>query len=128
MKKDITYEDKTLKFGGAADMVVYVGHDGLMEFQVTLDYKEMPSKDIDAIMLACASKNYFANELKQAKATPVLWTTNLMAPEAYTLEAALNTWSNNLTGVEIKENAAQAYNKYQKCGIRGARNLFATGF
>ena len=129
LKKDITYEDnKTLKFGGASDMVVYVGHDGLMEFQVTLDYKEMPSKDIDAIMLACASKNYFANELKQAKATPVLWTTNLMAPEAYTLEAALNSWSNNETEVGIKEAAAQAYHKYQKCSIKGARNLFVTGF
>ena len=51
-----------------------------------------------------------------------------MAPEAYTLKAAIDGWILNESRKQIDERAAQAYNKYQKCGIKGARNLFATGF
>jgi len=51
-----------------------------------------------------------------------------MAPEAYTLKAAIDGWIIDETSQQIKERAAQAYNQYQKCGIRGARNLFTTGF
>ena len=51
-----------------------------------------------------------------------------MAPEAYTLKAALDGWIGNESGKQIDERAAQAYHKYQRCGIKGARNLFATGF
>ena len=126
--RNITHGDQTIKFGGASDLVGYVGHDGLMEFDVELNYKTQPTKKVDAIILACASQDYFRDEIVKSKANPILWTTNLMAPEAYTLEAALNAWAVMAIGAEIKEKAAQAYHKYQKCGIKGARGLFATGF
>jgi len=125
--REIIYNDQQLKFGGESKLVAYIGHDGLMEFEVDLTYKKAPSKNTDAIILACASKDYFKSEIKKSKANPILWTTNLMAPEAYTLEAALNSWSNNQSGDQIKEEAAKAYNMYQKCGINGARRLFVTG-
>ena len=51
-----------------------------------------------------------------------------MAPEAYTLKAAIDGWIKKETDIEIRERAAQAYHKYQKCGINGARNLIVTGF
>jgi len=126
--RTIRYNNLSLKFGGDSDLVSYIGHDGLMEFEVNLKYKSNPSKKIDAIILACTSKDYFQDEIIKSKANPILWTTNLMAPEAYTLEAALNSWSDNQTGNQIKEEASKAYHKYQKCGINGARRLFATGF
>jgi hypothetical protein len=47
-----------------------------------------------------------------------------MAPEAYTLKGALDGWISGSSGDEIKERAAAAYNKYQKCAIKGARRLF----
>jgi len=50
-----------------------------------------------------------------------------MSPEAYTLKWALDGWVLNETNIQIRERAAQAYNKYQKCGIRGARGLLVTG-
>jgi hypothetical protein len=127
LTREITATNQPLKFGGASKLVVYIGHDGLMEFKVDLKYKENPSNTVDAMILACLSQNYFRSEIAQSKANPILWTTNLMAPEAYTLEAALNAWCNNQSAAQIKEEAAKAYNKYQKCGINGARNLFATG-
>ena len=67
-------------------------------------------------------------EIEKANANPILWTTHLMAPEAYTLKAAIDGWLQNETPEQIDERAAQMYNQYQKCGIRGARNLFTTGF
>lgn len=121
--------NSTLYFGGNADLLAYVGHDGLMDFDVSINYEE-PSNTSkkDVIILACYSKAYFAPEIKKAKANPILWTTHLMAPEAYTLKAAIDGWILNESGKQIDERAAQSYHKYQKCGIKGARNLFTTGF
>ena len=124
----ITHQGKTLPFGGGAQLMAYTGHDGLMEFDVNLNYGPAPSPAKEAIILACYSKDYFKEELRKAQATPLLWTTHLMAPEAYTLKAAIDGWLANEAGTAIDERAAQAYHKYQKCGIRGARNLFTTGY
>ena len=49
-----------------------------------------------------------------------------MAPEAYTLMAALTGWIANEDNQAIRQRAAQAYNKYQKCGARAALRLFTT--
>lgn len=124
----LNHETQKLSFGGAADLVAYVGHDGLMDFTVEINYNELETKKTDVMILACYSKNYFSPEIKKAKANPVLWTTHLMAPEAYTLKSAIDGWMNGETGLSIEERAAQMYNQYQKCGIKGARNLFTTGF
>ena len=43
-------------------------------------------------LLACASKQFFAEALRSSGASPLLWTTGLMAPEAYTLKSALDGW------------------------------------
>lgn len=125
---EISFENNVLNFGGAADLLAYIGHDGLMDFKVNLNYPERPSKSKEVIILACFSKSYFSNEVKLAKASPLLWTTHLMAPEAYTLKAAIDGWIKKEDGLAIRERAAQAYNQYQKCGVNGARALFTTGF
>lgn len=117
-----------LRAGGASGLVVYVGHDGLMDF--ALDRYESPADDKrrDAVILACASKIYFAEGLRRAGANPLLWTTGLMAPEAYVVEAALAGWAQNETGEQIRARAARAYDKYQHCGLKAAMRLFATGW
>jgi hypothetical protein len=51
-----------------------------------------------------------------------------MAPEAYTLKSALDGWIEHESSAQVHERAATAYDKYQKCGLRGARKLFATGW
>ncbi|MEM8527059.1 MAG: hypothetical protein AAGG68_20635 [Bacteroidota bacterium] len=124
----IELESKELSFGGDADLIAYTGHDGLMEFEVDVEYKPISSKAKDVIILACYSKEFFQTHIESAQANPLVWTTHLMAPEAYTLKAALDGWLDNETNLQIEEGAAQAYHQYQKCGIRGARNLFTTGF
>lgn len=124
----ITVNSSSIGIGGISDIVAYVGHDGLMEFDVDIEYKPVSSKKKNTIILACSSKYHFTDEVSEASAVPLLWTNSLMAPEAYTLEAAIKGWLLNETGEQVKERAAQAYNKYQKCGMYGARELFSTGF
>ena len=51
-----------------------------------------------------------------------------MAPEAYTLKATIDGWLMEESDEAIAERAAQAYHKYQKCGLRGARGLFKKGY
>ncbi|HEV7906033.1 MAG TPA: hypothetical protein VGO96_19490 [Pyrinomonadaceae bacterium] len=117
-----------LHIAGSARLVAYVGHDGLMDFRLPHQPQKKDDEQRDAIILACASKNYFAPALKQTGATPLLWTTNLMAPEAYILERAIDGWIKKESGQQIRTRAAQVYHKYQNCGLKGAMNLFATGY
>jgi len=124
----IEYNNQKLLFGGGANLLAYVGHDGLMEFNVEGNFKPINTDKREAIILACISKDYFKPYLEQTESNPLVWTTGLMAPEAYTLKAAISGWILNETNLQIRERAAQAYNKYQKCGIRGARNLLVTGY
>lgn len=127
-KQTIELEGKSIGIGGNADLLAYIGHDGLMEFEVDLNYVSTSSNPKETIILACISRDYFSEEIKAAGATPLLWTTGLMAPEAYSLEAALEGWVNAESNLEVKERAAQAYHKYQKCDIKGARGLFSCKF
>lgn len=51
-----------------------------------------------------------------------------MAPEAYTLKAAIDGWILKESSNQIRERAAKTYHKYQKCGLRAAKNLLVTGY
>ncbi len=113
---------------GGSDLVAYVGHDGLMDFRLPIIHRKRNETHRDVIILACASKQYFGEPLKASGAYPLLWTTGLMAPEAYTLKSALDGWIDHESNEQIRERAAIVYDKYQKCGLRGARRLFATGW
>lgn len=130
--EEITVRDgeKTTKLAirGGANLIAYVGHDGLMDFKLPRIPQKKDTATRQAIVLACASKIYFASALRASGAYPLLWTTNLMAPEAYTLKSALDGWIAGESGRQIHERAAVAYDKYQKCGIRAARKLMATGW
>lgn len=118
---------KKNEFGGSSGLLAYVGHDGLMEFDVSGNFLPMNKDKRDAIILACVSKIYFKPYLSLTEANPLVWSTGLMSPEAYTLKWAIDGWIKNETDLEIRERVAQAYNKYQKCGINGSRRLLVTG-
>ena len=114
--------------GGGADLLAYIGHNGLMDFQLTSIPKKRDQEKREAIILACASKSYFADSLRAAGARPLLWTTNLMAPEAYILSAAIDGWLKSESDEQIRLRAAKAYASYQRISFRGASGLFATGW
>jgi hypothetical protein len=118
----------SLPIHGEAHLLSYVGHDGLMDFSLR-DYPvQQNDHHRDTIILACLSQRYFADPIRQSGATPLLWTTGLMAPEAYTLESALEGWIARETPEQIRMRAAKAYHTYQHCGIKAAKRLLVTGF
>lgn len=112
----------------AADLLCYIGHDGLMDFQLTDKFEKQDTLKREAIMLACISKKYFAPHLQQTKAQPLVWSTGLMSPEAYTLHAAIGKWIAKEPVINIRVAAAGAYHQYQKCGVKAALNLLVSGF
>jgi hypothetical protein len=127
-KTALTIDSNKINIGGSADLICYIGHDGLMDFSLDNYPSQVDNKKREVIILACASKEFFYNHIKKAGAFPLLWTTNLMCPEAYTLDSAIDSWIINDAPIKTREKAAQTYHQYQKCGIKGARNLLVTGF
>ncbi len=128
MKSTVTSDNKNIGIGGNAKLLAYIGHDGLMDFSLDETYPNKDGKTRDAILLACYSKNFFAKHLNPTKANPIVWSTGLMSPEAYTLHDALEAYINNQPQAVAREKAAAAYSRFQKCSIKAARNLLVMGY
>jgi hypothetical protein len=118
----------TVRAGGAANLVAYIGHDGLMDFDLSSYPQGTGPNHRDAIILACISKRFFAAPLRASGAHPLLWTTGLMAAEAYTLKSAIDGWVLRESDEMIRERAAAAYHQYQQCSLGAARRLLVTGW
>lgn len=127
-KDTIQIKNKTIGINGFAQLSAYIGHDGLMDSNLESDYENTDHKKRDCIILACISKRYFANYIKNANANPLVWTTGLMCPEAYTIHDALTGYVLKENAESIRTKAAVAYSTHQKCGLKAARNLLVTGF
>ena len=97
-----------------------------MDFNIDDKFNNTDGKKRDVIILACYSKMYFEPHLQKANVNPLVWTSHLMCPEAYTVHDAITGYVNNETNEQIRTRAAKAYNKYQKCGEKAARNLLVT--
>lgn len=126
--ENIDVENQTIQISGNADLVAFIGHNGLMDFEFTEEIKKFDDKKRDAVILACASRNYFSPHLKKTNASPLLWTSNLMAPEAYILHDALTGWLRGETPAQVQTRAASAYAKFQRINLRAAQNLLVTGW
>jgi hypothetical protein len=124
----ITIDSMKIHFGGSANIIAYIGHDGLMDFNLDLKIKPQSLQKREIIILACASKQYFQSYILKSGAYPLLWTSNLMCPESYTLKAAIDGWVLNETYDQIRDRAAKAYSQYQKCSFNGAKRLLVTGW
>ncbi|MDA3883646.1 MAG: hypothetical protein PF481_10230 [Bacteroidales bacterium] len=126
LKDTLMIDGRTIGIAGNSKLVSYIGHNGLMDFQLTDTFNNTDNKKRDVIILACYSKSYFSFHLRKANVNPLVWTTGLMAPEAYTIHDAIAGYTNNETNESIRTRAALAYSKYQKCSEKAARNLLVT--
>jgi hypothetical protein len=128
LKDTVMADGRAIGIAGNAQLIAYIGHNGLMDFQLTQGYPSADDLRRDVIILACYSKNYFSPLMEQANANPLVWTTGLMAPEAYTLHDAITGYVNNESAESIRTRAALAYARYQQCSERAVRNLLVTGW
>lgn len=67
-----------LRAGGRAGLVVYVGHNGLMDFSLDSFPQSASTGRRDAAVFACLSRDYFLEALQQAGARPLILTRSLM--------------------------------------------------
>lgn len=124
----IHVEDSTiLQLHSDADLIIFNGHNGLMD-EEPIFQKAKYSRKKEAIAIACYSFSYFENYWIYSDAYPLLSTTHLLAPEAYTLEAAINAWATGKSGDDIRDAAAKAYSDKHTCSYKTAQKLFKTGW
>jgi hypothetical protein len=123
----IQVQGQHIGINGNAKLLGYIGHDGLMDFDLPATYKNEDGLSRDAIILACYSKRFFQSHLQQTGASPLLWSTGLMSPEAYTLHDALESYLAGGSSETVRSSAAAAYSKYQRCSMKAAINLLVTG-
>lgn len=128
LKSDkILLGDSSVTIGSSTDLVVFNGHNGLMDVMIdTIRNTDGVVKD--AVAIACSSHYFFKDHLNASGGYPLVMTANLLAPEAYVLHNVLDAWIANKSSEQIRFSAAQGYHNIQKCGIRGASNLFVTGW
>lgn len=128
LKDTLILDNTTIGIAGHSALVAYIGHDGLMDFQLSETFINRDNKKRDVIILACYSKLYFSPHLRQANVNPLVWTTGLMAPEAYTIHDALIGYTSGESKESIRTRAALAYSKYQKCSEKAARYLLTSSY
>ena len=127
VNEEIVIEDETIKIGSNADLLVFNGHNGLMDYDI--EFVETADEKVREIsVIGCISHNYFVDHLKHSMGYPLLMTTNLMAPEAYVLSSLIDAWILLKEEEKIRTEVGKSYHKYQKCGLKGATRLFKTGW
>lgn len=127
----ITVDNRQISFtaGGNAHLIVFVGHNGLMDFNmptILANEESLTAPARAGVVLACRSRAYFHHLLIGNGCYALLLTNSLMAPEAYSLNAAIEGFACGKSPREIRDMAAATYSKYQKCGLGAARRIFYT--
>ena len=113
---------------GHADMVAFNGHNGLMDEEVTVRPVKN-NRNIDAVVIACASQGYFNRELKKVNAYPLVTTTNLLYPGAPVMHDIIDAWAALKSAEDVRKAAGAGYYRMKpKSGPNGSLNLFATGW
>ncbi|WP_340123558.1 hypothetical protein [Methylobacter svalbardensis] len=109
------------------EMVVFIGHDGLMDEQNLPIIERFPKHaghNKQAVVLACMSEEFFSEHLQAAGSKPVVTTFSFMAPEAYVLEAIARGFANQASEAELRSSAGTAYAKYQRISAKAGKSVF----
>ena len=111
---------------GSYDMVVFIGHNGLMDFDLPQPVKsDKQAKTPDCVVLCCRSERYFKDRIEAAGGRPILLTTQLMYPGAFILHAAADSWLDRQPISIIRESAGNAYARNQKLSRKSGTGVFA---
>jgi hypothetical protein len=128
---DVEADGQSLQAGGLADLVAFVGHNGLMDVDLSSVSPKARVGEGDqpgsAVVLACLSHRYFAAPLASAACPPLITTSSLMAPEAYSLDAILRSWAAGDPPKITRNKAGDAYARYQRIAPGAGRGVFVAG-
>ncbi|MFN8256311.1 MAG: hypothetical protein U0W24_11510 [Bacteroidales bacterium] len=127
LKDTIVLNQVKMPAFGNADLLVFNGHNGLMDN----DYpwiENADGKERDAAVIACASDYYFTARFPRLKAYPLITTTNFLPPEAYIISAIIDNWATLQPGEKIRKSAGEAMAKVHKIAVQPCIKTFKTGW
>ncbi len=111
---------------GTYDMVVYIGHNGLMDFTIPIPNKTSDKvKAPDCVVLCCKSEQYFKERIYSAGGRPVLLTSQFMYPGAFILHAIVDDWIAKKSLSNIRSSAGAAYARNQNISKKAGTGVFA---
>jgi hypothetical protein len=126
---DTALEDFLRAAGGAsqADLVVWAGHDRLMDRPPPKTQSLPSATPRPAAVLACMSEQYFGPVLQSLGARPIVLTRTMMAPEAYLLEALAAAVARHgaTEPAALRTALVDAYARYQRITPRAASTVFS---
>jgi len=113
--------------GGSADLLTYMGHNGLMDFQLSSIPKKRDKEN--ARPSSCHARARVTSlSLAQYGATAFVVDHEPDGARSVHSLSRLDGWLDRETDEQIRLRAAKAYASYQRIGLRGASGLFATGW
>jgi hypothetical protein len=111
---------------GKYDLVVYLGHNGLMDFYLDgLAPNPARKKKPECMVLCCMSQKYFSKHIACLEATPILLTTQFMYPGSFLLRDVLEEWVKGAGLKAYRTAAGNAYAANQKIPQKAALGVFA---
>lgn len=111
---------------GKYDLVVYLGHNGLMDFYLDgVAPDAARKKKPECMVLCCKSQKYFSKHIACLEATPILLTTQFMYPGAFLLRDVLEEWVKGAGLKAYRTAAGNAYAANQKIAQKAALGVFA---
>jgi hypothetical protein len=115
---------------GAADLVVFNGHNGLFDLyynQPNRWYNSTNSQK-DIAIIACYASEHFEREAMRAKAYPIVRAKGRLHPGAFVISGIIDKWAMLKSVEEMRLNAGKAYCKIHDCSIKTSQKLFYKGW
>ena len=113
---------------GNADLLVFNGHNGLMDTDISFEVTQKNIRQKDAISISCSSMYYFDQFYKKTNSYPLVTTEHSLYPGGFIIEGIIDKWATLSTDELIRQEAGNQYHKVKKCGVKGARGIFHTGW
>jgi hypothetical protein len=111
---------------GSCDMAVYIGHNGLLDFDLPVPRPAASgTRRPECVVLCCKSEATFKSRVAAAGGRPILLTTQLMYPGAFILHAVIDAWLPGADLAMIREAAGVAYARNQKLSRKAGIGVFA---
>lgn len=129
--KKITLPDNnTINIHGGADLVVFNGHNGFLDFPegTPTPFYNTTKSQKDMVAIACFANEYFEREALRAQAYPIVRAKSTLHPGAFVISAIIDDWA-MLEPVEaMRLSAGKAYCEIHNCSIKTSKNLFYKGW
>ena len=124
----IMIENEEIPIYGNSDLLAFNGHNGLMDTEISYSITQPNIRQKDAVSISCSSIYYFENHYKKMNAYPIVTTQHNLYPGGFIMEGIIDKWATFEPDEKIRQEAGNAYHRVKKCGIKGARNIFYTGW